>query len=128
MPDVLVEVTGAWLGQRKVQFLDAIQTSLVEVLHIPRDDKVLRLIEHTPGNFLVPSSAGARYTRVEIILFVGRSLETKRALYTAIVDHLEPFGVPRADIKIVLIEVPTENVGFRDSAACDLDLGYEIQL
>jgi hypothetical protein len=49
--------------------------------------------------------------------------------FDAIVNHLEPFGVPRADIKIVLIEVPTENVGFRDgNAACDLDLGYEVQL
>lgn len=43
--------------------------------------------------------------------------------------NLEPFGVPPADVKVVLIEVSSENVGFRGGqAACDVDLGYGLQV
>jgi hypothetical protein len=62
-------------------------------------------------------------------MFAGRSKVTKRSLYRAIVERLAPFGVPSEDIKIVLVEVPTENVGLRGGqAACDIDLGYKIGL
>jgi Tautomerase enzyme len=129
LPDVLVEVNGSWLGQRKVQFLDAIQASLVEALRIPPGEKVLRLIEHPRENFLIPHTAGERFTRIEIVMFAGRSHDTKRALYKAIVAHLAAFDVPPNDIKIVLIEIPEVNAGLRGGqAACDIDLGYKIAL
>jgi phenylpyruvate tautomerase PptA (4-oxalocrotonate tautomerase family) len=129
MPDVLVEVKGSWLADRKIQFAEAIHAALVETLKTPEDDKALRVIEHAPDNFTIPRAAGHTYTRIEIVMFAGRSRETKRALYKTIVAHLAPFGVPGADIKIVLIEVPAENVGFRGGkAACDIDIGYEVQV
>jgi hypothetical protein len=129
MPDILVEVRGFWLGGRKAAFLDAIHAAVAETLRTPADDKVLRLIEHAPDAFLIPLSAGARFTHIEITLFAGRSPGTKRALYRAIVDRLAPFGVPAADVKIVLIEVPAENVGLRGGkAAADIALGYEVRI
>jgi phenylpyruvate tautomerase PptA (4-oxalocrotonate tautomerase family) len=129
MPDVLVEVRGSWLGARKSQFLDAVQTALVETLRVPADDKVLRLIEHAHANYLIPGGAGEKFTRIEIAMFVGRSREAKRALHREIVRRLTPFGVPAEDVKIVLVEVPTENVGIRGGqAACDIDLGYALSV
>jgi hypothetical protein len=56
MPDVLIEVVGPWLSRHKPEFLNAIHASLVEALQIPPGDKVLRLIEHPIGNFLIRSS------------------------------------------------------------------------
>jgi Tautomerase enzyme len=51
----------------------------------------------------------------------------KRALYRAIVNNLEPFGVPPNDVKIILSELSPSDVGVRGGrAASDLDLGYEI--
>lgn len=128
MPDVLIEVRGSWLGPRKSQFLDAIQSALVETLRLTPGDPVLRLVEHTPDNIVIPLTAGERFSRIEIAMFAGRSRETKRSLYNAIVERLGPFGVPRGDIKIVLVEVPLENVGIQGRAACDVDLGYEIRV
>jgi len=56
-------------------------------------------------------------------------LDLKRALYSAIVKNLEPFGVPPNDVKIILLEVSPSDVGMRGGrAACDLDLGYEIAI
>jgi len=62
-------------------------------------------------------------------MFAGRSLSAKRALYQAIVRHLEPFGVPPSDVRIILHEVARENVGMRGGkAAVDLELGYEVRI
>jgi hypothetical protein len=129
MPDVLAEVRQGRLAGRGSQFLDAIDGAIVETLHTPPDDKVLRLVEHPPEHFAIPGAAGERYTHIEITMFAGRTLATKRALYQAIVRDLEPFGVPPQDVKIILIEVAAESVGLRGGrAACDLDLGYEIRV
>jgi hypothetical protein len=129
IPDVLAEVRSGWVGSRGSQFLDAIHAAIVEVLRTPEDDKVLRLAEHQPEHFAIPGSAGERFTHIEITMFAGRTLATKRALYRAIVNNLEPFGVPSNDVKIILIEVAAENVGMRGGvAACDLDIGYEIRV
>jgi phenylpyruvate tautomerase PptA (4-oxalocrotonate tautomerase family) len=129
MPDVLAEVRRGWLAGRGTPFLDAIHAAIVETLHTPDDDKVLRLVEHPPEHFAIPGAADGRYTHIEITLFAGRTLATKRALYKAIVRNIESFGVPPQDVKIILIEVSAESVGMRGGlAACDLDIGYEIKL
>jgi hypothetical protein len=129
MPDVLAEVRKGWVASRGVQFLDAIHAAIVETLHSTEDDKVLRLVEHPPEHFAIPGSAGERFTHIEITMFAGRTLVTKRTLYHAIVRNLERFGVPPKDVKIILIEVAAESVGMRGGvAACDLDIGYEIKV
>ena len=129
MPDVLAEVRSGWVASHGSQFLDAIHAAIVETLHSPEDDKVLRLVEHPPERFAIPGLAGERYTHIEITMFAGRTLATKRALYQAIVRNLEPFGVPPKDVKIILIEVSADSVGMRGGiAACDLEIGYEIRV
>jgi 5-carboxymethyl-2-hydroxymuconate isomerase len=127
MPDVLVETRANWLGSRKEQLLDAIHAAMVEALHIPADDKILRLVEHSADCFAIPASSDGKFTHIEITLFEGRALDTKRALYRTIVRNLAAFAVAARDVKIVLLEVKTEDVGMRGGqAACDLDIGYEI--
>lgn len=129
MPDVLIEVRGGWVGDRKARFIEAIHSALVETIKIPPDDKVLRFVAHAPEDFVIPPAFSERFTRIEITMFAGRSLEAKRKLYKAIVRNLEPFGVPAKDVKIVLVEVPAENWGVRGGhAACDIDLGFEIRV
>jgi tautomerase-like protein len=127
MPDVLVEVRGDWLKGRNADFIDSIEDGIATALRTPKDDKIVRLIEHSPGNFSIPRWAGDHFTRIEITMFAGRSIDVKRALYRAIVTNLEPFGVPATDIKIVLFEVPASNVAMRGGqAASDFEIGYEI--
>ena len=129
MPDVLAEVRQGWIGDRVPAFLDAIHAGIVEALHTPEDDKIMRLVEHPSSHFTIPGSSGERYTHIEITMFEGRTLAAKRALYQAVVRNLERFGVPPADVKIILIEVTPASVGFRGGkAAADLDIGYAIEV
>ena len=129
MPDVLVEVRGDWLKERKAGFIEAIEDGIVAALQTPKDDKILRLIEHAHDNFSIPRWAGNHFTHIEITMFKGRSIEAKRALYRTIVENLQPFGVPPNDIKIILIEVLPSEVGMRGGrAASDLEIGYKITI
>src|SRR5215471_19342967 len=129
MPNVLVETRGGWLGAKRTAFLAAIQAATVEALRIPAHSLVLRLVEHPMEFFVIPHETAEQYTHIVIAMFAGRSLSVKRALYQAIVRHLEPFGVPPGDVRIILHEVPRENVGMQGgNAAVDLELGYEVRV
>ncbi len=39
-----------------------------------------------------------------------RALDAKRNLYMSIVKNLEPFGIPKNHVKILLREIPKENL------------------
>jgi phenylpyruvate tautomerase PptA (4-oxalocrotonate tautomerase family) len=128
MPNVLVETRGGWLGAKRTALLDAIHAATVEALRIPpRELVLLRLVEHPMECFATPH--GTAFTHIVITMFEGRSLSAKRALYQAIVRNLEPFGVPPDDVRIILNEIPRENVGMRGGKpAADLELGYEVRV
>jgi hypothetical protein len=129
MPDILAEVRGSWLEGKQTAFLEAVHQAVVQALETPEDEPLARLIEHPAGSYLTPRSAGERFTRIEIVLFAGRSLEAKRELYRTVVQNLRPFDIPPGDVKVVLLETTSENVGFRGGqAACDVELGYSIQV
>ena len=129
MPDILVEVKGSWLDGKQTAFLEAVHRAVVQALKTPDDEPLARLIEHPTNSYLTPHSAGERFTRIEIVLFRGRSLEAKRELYQAMVQNLRPFDIPPEDVKVVLVETTSENVGFRGGqAAYDVDLGYALQI
>lgn len=129
MPDVLIETQSGWILDRKRDLLEAVQAALVESLHIPPGDKMLRLVEHQAGCYETYEGTSDRYVRLEIVMFRGRSDDAKRDLYRSIVAKLEPFGVPRDEIKVVLIEVEPIDVGFRGGqAAADVALGYSVEI
>jgi phenylpyruvate tautomerase PptA (4-oxalocrotonate tautomerase family) len=128
MPNTTIETRKGWVADAPA-VIDAVQSALCEALRLPQWDRTLRLIEHDPSHFAVPPGCGPRYTLVEVTMFSGRSLQAKRALYQAIVRNLGALGVPSADIKITLIEVPPENWGIRGGQpASEVDLGFEIKV
>jgi phenylpyruvate tautomerase PptA (4-oxalocrotonate tautomerase family) len=128
MPNTTIETRAGWITDAPA-VIDAVQAALREALRLPEWDRTLRLLEHAPSHFAVPPGRGPRFTLIEITMFAGRSNEAKRALYGAIVRNLGALGVPAADIKITLIEVPPENWGIRGGQpASDVDLGFEIEV
>lgn len=128
MPNTRIETRTGWIVDAQA-VIDAVQSALRDVLRLPDWDRTLRLFEHEPTHFAIPPGKGARYTLVEVTMFAGRSMEAKRSLYRAIVDNLGRLGVPPADIKITLIEVPPENWGIRGGhPASEVDLGFEIKV
>jgi len=50
-------------------------------------------------------------------------------LYQEIVNKLEPFGIPKDHVKILIREITRENWGIRGGqAGCDVELGFNIDV
>lgn len=125
MPSVLIEVRQQYSSDAESQIMMATRSAICNVFKVPPADCNIRLIAHQPHRFECPSDCDkpAYYTHIGIDCFPGRTLETKRRLYRAIVTDLEPFGIPADHVKILVREVGRENWGIRGGqAACDVEL------
>lgn len=128
MPSTRIETRKGWLGNRRADFLEAVQQALVEGLLIPDRDRDIRLTQHDPEDFLLPAGANSCRTTIEIALFTGRSIEAKRRLYKALVTRLAPFGLVATDIKVLLVEVDRPNWGLNGVPASEMELAFKVDV
>src|SRR5262245_52404040 len=84
MPSTRI-TTGTWARGNEASIIEAVQNALRSSLKIPDYDRDVVLDLCEPSSRIIPSGRSDRYTRVEIILFAGRSLEAKRTLYKTVV-------------------------------------------
>ncbi|MGA2455162.1 MAG: tautomerase family protein [Solirubrobacteraceae bacterium] len=127
-----IEVVKGRSPREKRALLDAVHEALIAALKVPRGDPALRIVEHEPACFELPTAPGAvsdRYTLIEITMFSGRSIEAKRELYAQIVERLGELGVPATDITIVVLEAPRENWGVHGGRpASEVELGFSVEV
>jgi hypothetical protein len=128
MPSTRI-TTGSWARGRESEILEAVQKALLSSLKIPEHDRDIVLDVHEAASRIVPTGRSDRSIRVEIMLFSGRSLGAKKALYKALVANLSGLGVPANEIKTILIEVPAENWGLSGGfPASEIDLGFKVDV
>jgi phenylpyruvate tautomerase PptA (4-oxalocrotonate tautomerase family) len=129
VPHVLIETRREYPQAEEVALIDAVHGALVRAFRIPESDRHVRLLVHAPHRFAVPPGLDQpdRFVQVSIDAFAGRSVDAKRALYREIVEALEPLGIPRDHVSVVVRDIETESWGIRGGqAACDVELGFEI--
>jgi phenylpyruvate tautomerase PptA (4-oxalocrotonate tautomerase family) len=131
MPVTTIQVRTTYTPEQEVAIIEAVQAALVEGLKIPLQDRHVMLVVHAPHRFIVPSALEKpeRFTAISVDAFPGRSVQAKRALYQAMVVHLEPLGIPRNHVLITLRDIPSTDWGLRGGqAACDVDLGFDVNV
>lgn len=129
MPVTLVSIIEGRCPAQKRALMEAVQGAITSTLGLPQHDRNLRLAVHGKDEWLLPEGKSERYVLVEIMLFAGRTPETKSRLFEAIVEALEGQGVQRGDVFLILNEQPRENVGIRGGQRADLvQLGYEVKV
>jgi len=131
MPSVVIEIRRNATPDEEVALMDAVHAALRETFKILPHDRTVRLVAHPPHRFACPPDRAhpELFTHVSIDAFAGRSVDAKRALYRTIVANLGRLGIPADHVKILLRELPRENWGIRGGqAACDIDLGYKIDI
>ncbi len=131
MPHVLIETRREASRADESALIDAVHGALVRAFKIPEGDRHVRLLVHAPHRFAVPPEIEdpERFTQVTIDAFAGRSIDAKRALYREIVDSLEPLGIRRDHVSILVRDAPRENWGIRGGqAASDVDLGFDVDV
>lgn len=128
MPSTRI-VTGAWARGNEQQVIDAVQSALLAALKISDYDRDAVIDVYEAAERIVPTGRSQHYTRVEVVMFSGRSIDAKRRLYEALVANLSALGVPATEVKIVLLEVPAENWGIRGGKpASEVDLGFKVDV
>jgi hypothetical protein len=131
MPSVLIEVRQQYSVETELEIMEAVHAALRNAFKIMPSDRNIRLIVHEAHRFQCPPEKAKPecYTLISIDAFLGRSLDAKRQLYKTIVHNLEPIGIPKDHVKIMLRELPSENFGVRGGqAACDVNLGFKIDV
>lgn len=131
MPSILIEVRKQYTIEQEIAIMDAVHLAVQKAFKILPTDKNVRFLMHAPHRFAHPPTLEKpeSYTHISIDCFAGRSLDAKRNLYRAIVESLEPFGIPATHVKILLREISQENWGIRGGqVACDVVLGFNIQV
>ena len=128
MPLVRIEILEEKTDEHKQAILDGVHHALVEALGIPDSDRFQRLFELPKRNFEHPPDRTDNVTIIEITMFKGRKLDTKKELYVKIVENLENNpGINGNDIMIILLEPPLENWGVRGGKpASEISFNYKI--
>lgn len=122
-------VTGDWARGREIEVIEAVQSAMLTTLKIPDWDRDVTVDTYGETQRIVPTGSSQRFTRVEISMFAGRSIEAKRGLYRAVVQNLAALGVPELEVKIVLHEAPLENWGVRGGLpASEIALSFKIDV
>ncbi|WOH67588.1 tautomerase family protein [Bradyrhizobium sp. BWA-3-5] len=128
MPSTRI-TTGTWARGSELKIIEAVQAALLSSLKLPDYDRDVVLDVHESTARIVPTGRSERFTRIEVILFSGRSMDAKRSIYRSLVANLSELGVPTNEIKILLIEVPPENWGLRGGLpASEIDLGFKVDV
>lgn len=129
MPIVKLSMIEGRTREDKRAIADAVHMALVKSFQIPENDWNIRFDEYKRYDYILPPGKSEKYILVEITAFAGRSAGAKRLLYACIVSNLHILEIDATDIVIVIYDVPLENWGLRGGIpACDLDLGFEINV
>jgi 4-oxalocrotonate tautomerase family enzyme len=125
MPIVKIDLKKGKTKDFKRIFMDSVHGSMIETLMIPSDDKNIRLLDYDSDYF--DSKPPYEYF-IEIIMFAGRTKETKSKLFKSIVDRLhDKLDINPQSVFIVINEQPTDNWGIRGGiSASDIKLEFKM--
>jgi phenylpyruvate tautomerase PptA (4-oxalocrotonate tautomerase family) len=126
-----IEILEGRTPEEKRGMVDAVRAALSEALRAPDDDPAVRLTEYPREQFSLPypDRHSDSYALVEVTMFAGRTMDTKRRLYEAIVRRLGSVDVPANDVVIVLHEPAMENWGVNGGTpASEVDVGFTVEI
>lgn len=113
----------------KARMSDAIHACVVEALKFPEDKRAHRFFHMERGDFYYPASASDKYTIIEISMFEGRSVDTKKQLIRMLFQRLcaDTNRKPN-EVEITITETPRHNWGFRGLPGDEIGLPYRVEV
>ena len=113
----------------RARMSDAIHSCVVDALKFPPDKRAHRFFPMDDEDFYFPASASPRYTIIEISMFEGRAVETKKQLIRLLFERVGGQCDRRSnEIEITITETPRHNWGFRGQAGDELGLSYKVEV
>lgn len=116
------------LNARRQAISDAIHNCAMAELGLPADKRFHRFIPLEMENFIHPADRTKAYTIIEVSLFEGRAVDTKKAFIRALFTKFAETGLAQNnDLEITLMETPRHNWGIRGLPADELQLNYKVE-
>lgn len=117
------------LVKKRENLSKAIHESLMEAFGLPENKLFHRFIMLDEENFKYPSDRSSNYTIIELSIFEGRSIETKKQLINLLYKRIkERAGIEAQDIEITIFETPMSNWGIRGMPGDELALNYKVKV
>jgi phenylpyruvate tautomerase PptA (4-oxalocrotonate tautomerase family) len=117
------------LNPFKQRLSDIIHSCVVDALGFPWEKRFHRFILLDKEDFLFPPDRTDSYLIVEISLFEGRSVETKKNLIRTLFEQIcGELGISSNDLEITLFETPKANWGIRGMPGDELNLNYKVEV
>lgn len=113
----------------KTHLSDAIHQCLIKAFNLPENKRFHRFIALDTSDFIYPEDRSDKYTILEIIMFEGRSVESKKRLIGLLYERLaSSFGISAQDLEMVMLESPRHNWGIRGLPGDELTLNYRVNV
>lgn len=113
----------------KARLSDAIHSCVVEALKFPADKRAHRFFHMERGDFYYPASASEKYTLIEISMFEGRAVETKKTLIRLLFERVCGVADRKPnEVEITITETPKHNWGFRGMPGDEIGLPYKVEV
>ena len=113
----------------KARLSDVIHDCVVEALQYPREKRAHRFFPLAADDFYYPADRSPRYTIIEISMFEGRAIETKKTLIRLLFARIgEAFELAPNDLEVTITETPRHNWGFRGLPGDEIGLNYRVDV
>lgn len=113
----------------KGRMSDVVHSCVVDALQFPADKRFHRFFPLDRADFYFPAGRTDAYTIVEISLFEGRTVETKKKLIRLLFERFDrDLGIAPADLEITMTETPRHNWGLRGQPGDEIGLTYDVKV
>lgn len=118
----------AFLERASVGISAAIHDASQSALGLPAEKRFHRFLPLEDWQFIVPEDRSDRYLIIEVMMFDGRPVETKKAFYAELLRNLnEQCGIGAHDVELTITESPRHNWLIRGLPADELTLNYNVE-
>jgi phenylpyruvate tautomerase PptA (4-oxalocrotonate tautomerase family) len=116
------------LAPLRKQITETLCSCMFDAIAYPTEKKFHRFFLLESEDFIFPEDRSIKYTILEISMFEGRSIETKKALIHLLFDRFQAnCQIPPQDLEITILETPRCNWGFRGLVGDEHSLNYPIK-
>jgi 4-oxalocrotonate tautomerase family enzyme len=102
---------------------------VVDALSFPQDKRAHRFFPLEIEDLYYPAGRTSRYTIVEISMFEGRSVETKKNLIRLLFERVQrELNLAPANLEVTITETPKNNWGLRGQPGDEISLDYRVEI
>ena len=129
MSQIKIYALASTIAQHRNELSHAIHTALVSALQYPEDKKFQRFIALSHDDFIYPEDRSNNYLIIELSMFEGRSIDSKKALIRQLFENIQAqCGISPHHVEITIFETPKHNWGIRGQCADELTLNYKVEV